>query len=173
MFLFAFNPLSHVFGETVLRYGSLWQAVDAIDNGINQYDVDQPPRYVNATGLSYRVARLNLDWVDPDQSSERENAAFWQAMTLAGSEFLEVQFSSVMVIFFHEAFFSSGKFFPCGFQKRWSLKVLIMVMLMKIILTGYSFSCKILATRSIYCYGVSSSKIWWRNHCVRKILPCE
>ena len=52
--------------------------------------MDQPPRYVNATGLSYRVGRLNLDWVDPDQSSERENEAFQRAMTLSGNEFLEV-----------------------------------------------------------------------------------
>ncbi|XVF10135.1 hypothetical protein REPUB_Repub07fG0156800 [Reevesia pubescens] len=70
-------------------YKNFVEAIDAIDNGINQYDTDQPPRYVNATGLSYRVGRLNLDWIDPDQSSERENEAFQCAMTLAGSEFLE------------------------------------------------------------------------------------
>ncbi|XP_022763387.1 UPF0160 protein-like isoform X2 [Durio zibethinus] len=70
-------------------YKNFVEAVDAIDNGINQYDTDRPPRYVNATGLSYRVGRLNLDWVDLDQSSERENEAFQSAMTLAGSEFLE------------------------------------------------------------------------------------
>ncbi|KAI3968054.1 hypothetical protein MKX01_018189, partial [Papaver californicum] len=64
-------------------------AIDAIDNGINRYDTDLPPRYVNNTGLSARVGRLNLDWVDPDQSSERENEAFHRAMTLAGGEFLE------------------------------------------------------------------------------------
>lgn len=66
------------------------QAVDAIDNGINQYDVDLPARYVNNTSLSSRVGRLNLDWVDPDQSPERENEAFQRAMMLAGGEFLEV-----------------------------------------------------------------------------------
>ncbi|XVF53330.1 hypothetical protein PTKIN_Ptkin05aG0090900 [Pterospermum kingtungense] len=79
----------NVFQLFLAVYKNFVEAVDAIDNGVNQYDVDQPPRYVNATGLSYRVARLNLDWVDPDQSSEKENEAFWQAMTLAGSEFLE------------------------------------------------------------------------------------
>ncbi|OVA14756.1 Metal-dependent protein hydrolase [Macleaya cordata] len=70
-------------------YKSFMEAIDAIDNGINQYDTDLPPRYVNNTGLSSRVGRLNLDWVNPDQSSERENEAFQRAMTLAGSEFLE------------------------------------------------------------------------------------
>jgi uncharacterized UPF0160 family protein len=66
------------------------QALDAIDNGINQYDTDQPPKYVNNTHLSSRVGRFNLDWTDPDQSLEKENAAFEQAMVLAGSEFMEV-----------------------------------------------------------------------------------
>nr|ABD63078.1 MYG1 protein, related [Asparagus officinalis] len=64
-------------------------AIDAIDNGVNQYDTDQPPRYVSKTNLSSRVGRLNLDWMDPDQSSEKENAAFHKAMALAGTEFLE------------------------------------------------------------------------------------
>ena len=66
------------------------QALDAIDNGINQYDTDQPPKYVNNTHLSSRVDRLNPDWTDPDQSPEKENGAFQQAMMLAGSEFMEV-----------------------------------------------------------------------------------
>lgn len=65
------------------------QAIDAVDNGINQYDVDQPPRYVNNTSLSSRVGKLNLDWVDIDQSSEKENKAFHRAMELAGGEFLD------------------------------------------------------------------------------------
>ncbi|KAF8379962.1 hypothetical protein HHK36_027428 [Tetracentron sinense] len=70
-------------------YKSFMEAIDAIDNGINQYDTDQPPRYVNNTNLSSRVGRFNLDWTDPDQSAERENEAFQLAMTLAGKEFLE------------------------------------------------------------------------------------
>ncbi|GFZ12751.1 metal-dependent protein hydrolase [Actinidia rufa] len=31
----------------------------------------RPPRYVNNTHLSARVGRLNLDWIDPDRSSEK------------------------------------------------------------------------------------------------------
>ncbi|XP_073315183.1 uncharacterized protein [Primulina huaijiensis] len=69
-------------------YKSFMEAIDAIDNGINQYDTDQTPRYVNSTHLSSRVGKLNLDWIDPDQSAEKENAAFDRAMDLAGSEFL-------------------------------------------------------------------------------------
>lgn len=67
------------------------QAIDAIDNGINQYDTDQPPKYVNNTHLSSRVGKLNLDWIEPDQSPEKENEAFSLAMHLAGSEFMDVR----------------------------------------------------------------------------------
>ncbi|KAK3144774.1 hypothetical protein QOZ80_4AG0317700 [Eleusine coracana subsp. coracana] len=70
-------------------YKSFVEALDAIDNGINRYDTDQPPKYVNNTHLSSRVGRLNPDWTDPDQSPEKENMAFQQAMMLAGGEFLE------------------------------------------------------------------------------------
>ena len=47
---------------------------------------------MNNTHLSSRVGKLNLDWVDPDQSSEKENDAFERAMNLTGSEFLDVRF---------------------------------------------------------------------------------
>ncbi|XP_050230020.1 uncharacterized protein LOC126679123 [Mercurialis annua] len=70
-------------------YKSFMEAIDAVDNGINRYDTDQPPKYVNNTHLSSRVGRLNLDWIDPDQSPEREDEAFQRAMALAGSEFLD------------------------------------------------------------------------------------
>ncbi|XP_011070374.1 UPF0160 protein C27H6.8 [Sesamum indicum] len=70
-------------------YKNFMEAIDAIDNGINQYNTDQPPRYVNNTHLSSRVGKLNLDWVDPDQSAEKENTAFERAMALAGNEFLD------------------------------------------------------------------------------------
>ncbi|KAJ4811952.1 UPF0160 protein [Rhynchospora pubera] len=70
-------------------YKSFIEAIDAIDNGVNQYDTDQPPKYVNNTNLSSRVGRLNPDWNDPDQSPEKEDAAFQQAMSLTGNEFLQ------------------------------------------------------------------------------------
>ncbi|KAG5229505.1 UPF0160 protein [Salix suchowensis] len=70
-------------------YKNFVEAIDAADNGINQYDTDQPPRYVNNTSLSQRVGRLNLDWVDPSQSTEREDEAFQLAMKVAGTEFME------------------------------------------------------------------------------------
>lgn len=51
---------------------------------------------MNNTHLSSRVGKLNLDWTDPDQSSEKENEAFERAMALTGSEFLDV--SSLFVL---------------------------------------------------------------------------
>lgn len=70
-------------------YKNFIEAIDADDNGIKKYDTDQPPKYVSNTSLPSRVGRLNLDWMDPDQSSKNENAAFQKAMHLAGTEFLE------------------------------------------------------------------------------------
>jgi hypothetical protein len=58
---------------------------------VNQYDIDEPPKYVINTSLSSRIKRFNLDWIDSDQSSDRENEAFYLAMALAGAEFLEVR----------------------------------------------------------------------------------
>ncbi|KAL0789522.1 hypothetical protein Bca101_005768 [Brassica carinata] len=79
----------HGFNTKLSSAGLIYKAVDAIDNGIHQYDTDQPPRYVNNTSLAHRIGRLNLDWIEPDQSSSKEDEAFHRAMELAGSEFLQ------------------------------------------------------------------------------------
>ncbi|KMZ73569.1 hypothetical protein ZOSMA_146G00450 [Zostera marina] len=73
----------------IALYKNFIESVDAIDNGINEYDTEQSPKYVNNTYLSSRVSRLNLDWTDPDQSSHKEDQAFQKAMELTGREFLE------------------------------------------------------------------------------------
>ncbi|KAI3818042.1 hypothetical protein L1987_11844 [Smallanthus sonchifolius] len=69
-------------------YKNFIEAVDAIDNGINHYETDEPPRYVNNTTLSSRISRLNVNWYDDDQSPEKEDQAFQHAMALAGNEFM-------------------------------------------------------------------------------------
>ena len=56
--------------------------------GINQWDVDAPPRYLSNTGLSARVGSLNPAW-NEDASNERLDAQFGKAMQLTGSEFRE------------------------------------------------------------------------------------
>ncbi|KAL6581503.1 hypothetical protein OROMI_007426 [Orobanche minor] len=70
-------------------YKSFMEANDAIDKGINRYETDQPPIYVNNTHSSSRVGRFNLDCIEPDQSPEKEKEAFHRTMALAGGEFLD------------------------------------------------------------------------------------
>ncbi|CAM6089089.1 unnamed protein product [Calypogeia fissa] len=69
-------------------YKSFMEAIDGVDNGINQYDSDLQPKYVEGTNLSARVGRLNPDWMD-EQTAEKEDEAFHKAMNLTGTEFLE------------------------------------------------------------------------------------
>ena len=56
--------------------------------GINQWDVDVPPRYMSNTNLGARVGSLNPRW-NEDSSAERTDAQFQKAVQLTGSEFLE------------------------------------------------------------------------------------
>lgn len=59
-----------------------------ICSGINQWDVDAPPRYLSSTHLAARVGNLNPRW-NEDSSAERTDAQFQKAVQLTGSEFLE------------------------------------------------------------------------------------
>ncbi len=43
-------------------YRSFIEAIDAVDNGVNPWEGDAPPRYTNITDLSSRVGRLNPNW---------------------------------------------------------------------------------------------------------------
>ncbi|RDY07049.1 UPF0160 protein MYG1, mitochondrial, partial [Mucuna pruriens] len=81
------HPHVHHLYPTIYR--NFVEAIDAVDNGLNQYDLNHSPKYEINTTLSSRIKRLNLNWMDSDQSSDRENEAFHRAMALAGAEFLE------------------------------------------------------------------------------------
>jgi len=67
-------------------YDSFVEELDAIDNGVNAYDTDVPPKYSIHTHLSARVGSLNPAW---NESNPDEEAAFHKAMSLAGNEFIE------------------------------------------------------------------------------------
>lgn len=67
-------------------YDSFVEAVDAIDNGIAQYDTDAPPRYDNGTGLGSRVGRMNASWNEPS-GDDVQDANFAKAVGFAGAEF--------------------------------------------------------------------------------------
>eukprot|EP00270_Netrium_digitus_P018870 TRINITY_DN7260_c0_g1_i2.p1 TRINITY_DN7260_c0_g1~~TRINITY_DN7260_c0_g1_i2.p1 ORF type:complete len:318 (-),score=55.62 TRINITY_DN7260_c0_g1_i2:167-1120(-) len=69
-------------------YRTFMEAIDAIDNGVNQFDAVGPPKYENNTHLSARVGRLNPSWT-VKCTQEIEDAAFHRAVEMAGTEFLE------------------------------------------------------------------------------------
>lgn len=83
-------PAGHADVEVVYLavYKNFMEGIDAIDNGVNQWDSDAPPKYVNNTHLSARVGRLNPDW-NQDASEEATMQQFRAAMALTGQEFLE------------------------------------------------------------------------------------
>ena len=45
------------------------EAIDAIDNGISQYDTDIRPKYRVGTDLSSRVGHLNPAWNEASDSA--------------------------------------------------------------------------------------------------------
>eukprot|EP01127_Copromyxa_protea_P020707 TRINITY_DN694_c0_g1_i1.p1 TRINITY_DN694_c0_g1~~TRINITY_DN694_c0_g1_i1.p1 ORF type:complete len:339 (-),score=97.73 TRINITY_DN694_c0_g1_i1:20-1036(-) len=67
-------------------YTDFIKAVDAIDNGVSQYDTDSRPRYNIPTDLGSRVSRLNPAWNDTIKTPDEQ---FKLAMALTGKEFLE------------------------------------------------------------------------------------
>lgn len=68
-------------------YKQFIEAIDGIDNGINQYPSDIQPKYKSSTDLSSRVASLNPVWNQPS-SPEIYDAQFVKASQLTGEEFL-------------------------------------------------------------------------------------
>eukprot|EP00996_Jenningsia_fusiforme_P001915 NODE_2769_length_1123_cov_36.922719_g2542_i0.p1 GENE.NODE_2769_length_1123_cov_36.922719_g2542_i0~~NODE_2769_length_1123_cov_36.922719_g2542_i0.p1 ORF type:complete len:332 (+),score=53.53 NODE_2769_length_1123_cov_36.922719_g2542_i0:52-1047(+) len=70
-------------------YQHFVEAVDAIDNGITQWDTTEPPRYLITTSLSSRVGRLNPGWNAGAVTDEQRDAAFMKAVDLVGKEFTE------------------------------------------------------------------------------------
>lgn len=50
-------------------YENFVEEVDAVDNGISQWE-EGKPRYALTTTLSARVARLNPTWNQPNQDTE-------------------------------------------------------------------------------------------------------
>ncbi|KXZ50644.1 hypothetical protein GPECTOR_15g328 [Gonium pectorale] len=83
-------PLDHPDLETVYLqvYRGFVEAVDAVDNGVGQYDVPPgtAPKYVNNTTLSSRVGSLNPRWNQPSDD-ETLYQQFLKAVELTGGEF--------------------------------------------------------------------------------------
>lgn len=67
-------------------YESFVEGVDAIDNGVAQYEGGRRV-YRNATDLGARVARLNPAWNEPAVDDAALDARFARAVQLTGEEF--------------------------------------------------------------------------------------
>ncbi|CAB1353256.1 unnamed protein product [Coregonus sp. 'balchen'] len=65
-------------------YENLVEEVDAVDNGISQYDGEA--RYAVSTMLSARVGHLNPRWNSKSQDTEE---GFHKALAMVGAEFLD------------------------------------------------------------------------------------
>ena len=68
-------------------YSDLFQCLDAVDNGIAQYDTHTPERFRDCTSLPVRVSRLNPSWREEEPDYD---AGFYKAMALVGREFREI-----------------------------------------------------------------------------------
>jgi len=68
-------------------YRDFIEAIDGIDNGVNQYPADVQPKYRSKTDLSTRVGWLNPAWNQPSDSKSVD-AQFEKASTLTGTEFM-------------------------------------------------------------------------------------
>lgn len=65
------NNVNHIDGIVLQLYKSFIMMVDAIDNGINQYQQpDLQPLFQNSTSYHCRVNRLNPEWNNPDASQD-------------------------------------------------------------------------------------------------------
>lgn len=67
-------------------YESFVEALDAIDNGVNQYPATAIPRYRSSTDLGARVSRLNPRW-NEKLTDDELFARFERAIAMTGAEF--------------------------------------------------------------------------------------
>lgn len=70
-------------------YKGFMEEIDAVDNGINQYDTEKPAKYERNTNLSARISRMNPDWME-ENTADKEDHLFHNAMKVAGNGFEEM-----------------------------------------------------------------------------------
>jgi len=68
-------------------YASFIEAIDGVDNGIERFESDKPPRYQQHTDLASRVGRLNPEWNADAADDDERMRRFEQAIALTGAEF--------------------------------------------------------------------------------------
>ncbi|XP_019410586.1 PREDICTED: UPF0160 protein MYG1, mitochondrial [Crocodylus porosus] len=117
---FGSQILAHLLGraedDCVVRvlydklYENFLEEIDAIDNGVAQWDGE--PRYAMTTALSTRVGFLNPRWNDPNQDTE---AQFQKAMELVKAEFLD------RLDYYHHAWLPARTLVEEAIQKRFEV----------------------------------------------------
>lgn len=91
-------------------YENLIEEVDAIDNGISQYEGE--PRYQVTTNLGSRVGNLNPRWNDQNVDVQ---ARFEQAMTVVGAEFMD------RLNYIHESWIPARECVQVAFADRFNV----------------------------------------------------
>ncbi|XP_002740515.2 MYG1 exonuclease-like [Saccoglossus kowalevskii] len=91
-------------------YESFIEEVDAIDNGISQWD--EKPRYLLTTNLSCRVSNLNPWWNDTKVDVEER---FEKAMSMVGAEFLD------RVLYYHKCWWPARSLVEESIKKRFEV----------------------------------------------------
>ncbi|KAM4701354.1 MYG1 exonuclease [Discoglossus pictus] len=91
-------------------YENFVEEIDAIDNGISQYDGE--PRYCISTNLSSRVGHLNPRWNENEQDTE---VGFRKAMELVGSEFVS------RLDFYHRSWLPARALVENAIQERYQV----------------------------------------------------
>ena len=91
MYLYIDISLGIPLNDTVLNdahpiiYKKIIEEVDAIDNGVSQYDTDIQPKYSIHTSLGSRISRLNPSWNENANDNIRLDL-FHKAMNITGEE---------------------------------------------------------------------------------------
>lgn len=82
-------------------YNEFIMAIDAGDNGINQYPAEIHPKYHINTHLFSRVIRLNPSWIDEqnEKSDEITSKSFLHGMNMAEEEFLWQVYSQCQIVY--------------------------------------------------------------------------
>ena len=92
-------------------YSSFIEAIDAIDNGIAQYDTATPPRYRINTDLSSRVGYLNGGGA-AGKAGESQDERFERASQLTGQEFVQA------LTFIHQQWLPARKVVQAMMERR-------------------------------------------------------
>ncbi|KAI0078902.1 GAMM1 protein [Panus rudis PR-1116 ss-1] len=95
-------------------YKEFIEAIDAIDNGISQYDTTSPPRYRIRTDVSTRVSHFNPAWNQP-ADSQTIDAQFLKASAMVGTEFLD------RIDYYANAWLPARDLVSAGLNKRFEV----------------------------------------------------